>query len=94
MARPILISNGLTIDPQNNIHAIKNILIDNGKIVEISDNPIHPPQGTFNLDASNLIVTPGFIDLHCHLREPGFEYKETIESVSYTHLTLPTSDLV
>ena len=80
MARPILISNGLTIDPQNNIHAIKNILIDNGKIVEISDNPIQPPQGAFNLDATNLIVAPGFIDLHCHLREPGFEYKETIES--------------
>ena len=67
MARPILISNGLTIDPQNNIHAIKNILIDNGKIVEISDNPIQPPQGAFNLDATNLIVAPGFIDLHCCL---------------------------
>ena len=80
MTRPLLISNGLTIDPKNNIHGIKHILINDGKILEISDNPIQPPQGTFNLDASSLIVTPGFIDLHCHLREPGFEYKETIES--------------
>ena len=80
MTRPILISNGLTIDPRNRIHSIKHILISNGRITEISDSPIHAPQGTFNLDASDLIVAPGFIDLHCHLREPGFEYKETIES--------------
>ena len=79
----VLIKNGTVIDPANNINAAKDILIIKG-IIE----SIEPPGklNTFNLknpqiiDAKGCIVCPGLIDMHVHFREPGFEYKETIES--------------
>ena len=57
--------------------AVGDVLIRDGKIaaVELS---IDPPEGAAVIDARGMVVSPGFIDLHCHLREPGFEYKETI----------------
>ena len=57
--------------------AVGDVLIRDGKIaaVELS---IDPPEGATMIDARGMVVSPGFIDLHCHLREPGFEYKETI----------------
>ena len=58
----------------------KDILIANGKIVKIAENI--PANGDKELDASGLHVFPGLIDMHVHLREPGFEYKEDIESGS------------
>ena len=58
----------------------KDILIENGKIVKIAENI--PANGDKELDASGLHVFPGLIDMHVHLREPGFEYKEDIESGS------------
>ena len=79
----VLIKNGTVIDPANNINAAKDILIIKG-IIE----SIEPPGklDTVNLnnpqiiDAKGCIVCPGLIDMHVHFREPGFEYKETIES--------------
>ena len=56
----------------------KDILIENGKIVKIADNI--PANGTEEIDASGKHVFPGLIDIHVHLREPGFEKKEDIES--------------
>ena len=56
----------------------KDILIENGKIVKIADNI--PANGTEEIDASGKHVFPGLIDMHVHLREPGFEKKEDIES--------------
>lgn len=56
----------------------KDILIENGKIVKIADNI--PANGGAELDASGKHVFPGLIDMHVHLREPGFERKEDIES--------------
>ena len=57
----------------------KDILVENGKIVAIADNL---PKADNEIDATGLYVFPGFIDMHVHLREPGFEYKEDIESGS------------
>ena len=59
----------------------KDILIENGKIVQIADT-IPNEKGVEEIDASGLHVFPGLIDMHVHLREPGFEHKEDIESGS------------
>lgn len=76
----LLIKNGLVIDPANKIEDKLDILIENGKIVKISKN-ISDGKAKI-IDAKDKIVAPGFIDMHTHLREPGYEYKETIESGS------------
>ena len=58
----------------------KDILIENGKIVQVADNI--PANGSVEIDASGKHVFPGLIDMHVHLRDPGYEYKEDIESGS------------
>ena len=79
----VLIKNGIVIDPANNINIANDILIIKGIIKSIE------PPGKLNtnnldnpliIDAKGCIVCPGLIDMHVHFREPGFEYKETIES--------------
>lgn len=72
----LLITNGRVIDPENNLDEIADILIEDGLIKEIKSN-IEVDDAEI-IDASNKIVCPGFVDIHVHLREPGFEYKETI----------------
>ncbi|GAG38850.1 unnamed protein product, partial [marine sediment metagenome] len=72
----LLIHGGHIIDPSQGIDQIGDLLIAEGKIVQAGGTVI--PGETKNLDATGLVVCPGFIDLHCHLREPGFEDKETI----------------
>jgi dihydroorotase len=72
--------NILVIDPYRGIHEHRNILIDQGMILHSSTEHIEIPQNTIHIDASHLIAAPGFVDMHVHLREPGQEYKETIES--------------
>ena len=57
----------------------KDVLIENGKIVKIADKL---PTGGEEIDASGLHIFPGLIDMHVHLRDPGYEYKEDIESGS------------
>ena len=71
-----LIKGARVIDPINGVDAVRDILIQAGKIagIEESLSGIDAP----TIDAGGLVVVPGFVDLHCHLREPGFEYKETI----------------
>lgn len=76
----ILIKNGLVVDPANNIEEKLDILVSNGKIEKVSKNI--PANDTKVIDAADLVVMPGFIDMHVHFREPGHEYKETIESGS------------
>jgi len=72
----LLIHGGHIIDPSQGIDLIGDLLIAEGKIVQIGDTvTLSKAQ---NLNATGLVVCPGFIDLHCHLREPGFEDKETI----------------
>ena len=72
----LLIRGGHIIDPSQGIDQVGDLLIAEGKIAQARGTII--PGETMNLDATGLTVCPGFIDLHCHLREPGFEDKETI----------------
>ena len=73
----LLIKNGWVIDPANKIDKITNIFIENGKIKSIGSKS---PKANKTIDAKGLIVTPGLIDMHVHLREPGKEDEETIAS--------------
>lgn len=74
----ILVKNGHVIDPKAHIDQVLDILIENGMIVEIG-NGISITGGDL-IDATNMYVIPGLVDAHCHLRDPGYEYKEDIES--------------
>ncbi|MBI4699013.1 MAG: dihydroorotase [Nitrospirae bacterium] len=74
-----LIKNGRVIDPFQDIDGIKEILIEGDKITGIFPKNKGPKSDKV-IDASNCIVTPGLVDMHVHLREPGFEYKETIKT--------------
>ena len=76
----LLIKNGRVIDPSSHTDETLDILIDNKKIVDIK--PKITSKDARIIDASRLVVTPGFIDMHTHLREPGFEDKETIQTGS------------
>ncbi|MBM4446967.1 MAG: dihydroorotase [Chloroflexi bacterium] len=79
MPHNLIISGGHIIDPSQGIDKIADLLITKGKISWIGDKGKAPSQPDLHtVDATGLIVCPGFIDLHCHLREPGFEDKETI----------------
>src|SRR5258708_18942834 len=78
--RRILIENGYVIDPAQGTNTGKNLLIEDGRVVGLSSHSDGVPDGAEVFDATGLIVAPGFIDMHVHLREPGHEYKETIAS--------------
>lgn len=74
----LLIKQGRVIDSASGIDGVLDILIENGKVVEIGLN-IQNPEAEI-IDAAGLVVSAGLVDIHVHLREPGFEYKETIET--------------
>jgi dihydroorotase len=74
----LLIANGYVIDPAQGLNTGRDLLIEAGRIVGLLERGAEKPDGVEILDATGLIVSPGFIDLHAHLREPGAEYKETI----------------
>jgi dihydroorotase len=74
----LLIKNGRVLDPASRTDAVLDILLDGDRIAQLA--PAINAPGAKVLDASGLIVAPGFIDLHCHLREPGEDFKETIET--------------
>src|SRR5213594_1500044 len=74
----LLIQNGYVIDPAQGINTGKSLFIENGRVVGLSSHGDPVPEGAEVFDATGLIVAPGFIDMHVHLREPGDEYKETI----------------
>jgi dihydroorotase len=74
----LLIANGYVVDPTQNVNAGRDILIEDGRVVELLKSGGDTPEGAEVFDATGLIIAPGFIDLHTHLREPGQEYKETI----------------
>ncbi len=81
--KSLIIKNGLIIDPKQKIEKTGNVIIIGGKISRLSFDEIVVPQpGVMVLDARGLVVCPGFIDLHCHLRDPGFPEKETIATGS------------
>jgi dihydroorotase len=76
---PVLLTGGRVIDPSRGIDQVLDLLLRDG-VVAVLDERIAAPKGAEVVDASGLIVAPGFVDLHTHLREPGFEHKETIAS--------------
>jgi len=77
----LLIKNGRVVDPQSKTDGARDILLDGERIAEVAPpGKISRVQGTEIFDASGLTIAPGFIDLHCHLREPGQESSETIET--------------
>lgn len=79
--KPILLTNCRIIDPANNIDSTGDLLIKNGKIAQIIKvNSKDVPKDVLRIKLDGKWVFPGFIDMHIHLREPGEEYKETIES--------------
>jgi dihydroorotase len=76
----ILIKGGHLIDPANRIDAPRDVLIEDGRITAVDANLNIASQNAEVVDAAGLVVTPGFVDIHVHLREPGQSYKETIAS--------------
>ncbi len=76
----LLIANGHLIDPLENQNSGKNLLIEDGRVSGWLGHNESAPEDAEVFDASGLIVAPGFIDMHVHLREPGQEHKETIAS--------------
>ncbi len=85
----ILIKNGTVIDPENNLEQLAEVLIKDGKIVKIAQEILEEDIQKWNsgcdadcevIDASGCIVAPGLVDVHVHFRDPGFTYKEDIET--------------
>lgn len=70
----LVIRNGRVVDPSQNFDKICDIKVENGIIAEIGDRLT----GDQDLDASGFAVFPGLVDMHVHLRDPGFTYKEDI----------------
>jgi dihydroorotase len=77
-ANSLVIRHGRVIDPAQNLDATLDVVVRDGVIESLL--PEHTPVDLPEIDASNRIVSPGFIDLHVHLRVPGQEHKETIET--------------
>jgi dihydroorotase len=76
----IAIHNGRVIDPGLGRDGIADVVIVDGRVTRVGPNEGDMVIEAERIDASGLVVAPGFVDLHTHLREPGFEYKETIAS--------------
>ena len=79
-SQSLLIRGGRVIDPLARVDAVMDVLLRDGQVAEIAPPNKIRASGEEKFDASGLIVAPGFIDLHVHLREPGQGYKETIAS--------------
>src|SRR5258708_15173825 len=77
---PIVIRNGRVIDPASGADRVADVLIVDGRIAGVAPGLSSPNADVY--DATGMIVAPGFIDMHVHLREPGFEHAENIESGS------------
>lgn len=75
----LLIQNGYLIDPKSGREGNYDLLADNGRIIKIGKN-LQKPAHCKVLDAQGLIVAPGLVDVHVHFRDPGFTYKEDIET--------------
>jgi len=78
----LLISNGRVLDPASGTDAPRDLLLEGDRIAAVAPHGqlAERAKGADHFDATNLTVAPGFIDLHCHLREPGGESSETIET--------------
>jgi dihydroorotase len=75
----LLIRGGRVVDPWNGVDGVQDVLVTDGKIAKVGVG-LKAPEGAAAIDAAGKVICPGFIDIHVHFREPGFEYKETIAS--------------
>lgn len=75
----LLVRGGRVVDPSQSIDAVLDLLVADGRVARLGE-AIEAPDGAEVIDAAGLVVTPGLIDVHVHLREPGGEHKETIAS--------------
>jgi len=75
----LLIHGGRIVDPSQDLDGPNDLLIEDGAVARIGGK-IQKPKGAETIDAKGLVVTPGLIDIHVHLREPGQEYKETVRT--------------
>jgi dihydroorotase len=75
----LLIHGGRVIDPSQDLDEALDLLIEDGHVSKL-DGRVKPPKDAETFDASGLVVAPGLIDIHVHLREPGQEYKETVRT--------------
>ena len=73
-----VIHGGTVVDPASKLEAARDVLVEDGVIRAVAKPGSFLGVGDSGIDAHGLIVTPGFIDMHVHLREPGYEYKETV----------------
>jgi len=79
MNNPLLIKSGRIIDPGNQLDRTGDLLVDEEGILRFADTYFERSESEYRvINAQGMIVCPGFIDLHCHLRQPGYEEKETI----------------
>ena len=74
----LLLKNGTVLDYASNLEDTMDILIENGRIVKLGKDLTEKADET--IECTGLYIMPGMIDMHCHLREPGFEHKENIET--------------
>ncbi|HEY2473615.1 MAG TPA: dihydroorotase [Candidatus Cybelea sp.] len=72
-----LIKGGRVVDPANRLDGLRDVRIEAGRIAEVGEH-LTPREGEHVIDATAAIVAPGFIDMHVHLREPGYPQKETL----------------
>jgi len=79
MSDTLFIEGGRVIDPASGLDGVRTVIVRDGRIAEVAER-VERPREARALDARGKWVTPGFIDLHAHLREPGQEYKETVAS--------------
>jgi dihydroorotase len=77
--KALVLRDGRVIDPANGIDGVQDVVIADGTIERVGGTGA-APRGAEVIDVAGKVVCPGFIDIHVHLREPGFEYKETIAS--------------
>ncbi len=76
-----LLKGAHVVDPQVGLDGFRDVLIDDGKIAAVSE-ALEAPAGAEVIDAHDKYLVPGLVDMHVHFRDPGFEYKETIETGS------------
>src|SRR6516164_6468485 len=79
-ASSLIIRNGHLIDPAQHLEGKYDLLLKDGRVAEVAATGKLRGKADESIDARGLIVAPGFIDIHVHLREPGQSHKETIES--------------